>query len=134
MTTVFADTFYFLGILNRADEAHERCKRFAMQFRGRLLTTDYVIVELADGLSSPNHRVRAARFIHELRGSSTISVIPSSDSVLSKSLDLFASRTDKDWSLTDCTSFTIMRDHGLTAAATGDRHFEQAGYEALLLH
>ena len=31
-----------------------------------------------------------------------------------------------------CISFVAMRDHGLTEALTGDHHFQQAGFAALL--
>ena len=46
--------------------------------------------------------------------------------------DLFANRPDKDWSLTDCISFGVMTERGLTEALTADRHFEQAGFRAVL--
>lgn len=39
---------------------------------------------------------------------------------------------DKDWSLTDCIFFVVMRQLGLTDALTADRHFQQAGFKALL--
>ena len=45
---------------------------------------------------------------------------------------LYAERPDKDWSLTDCISFVVMRKMDITEALTGDRHFEQAGFTALL--
>ena len=45
---------------------------------------------------------------------------------------LYVARPDKDWSLTDCISFVVMRERGITEALTGDRHFEQAGFVALL--
>jgi len=45
---------------------------------------------------------------------------------------LYSNRGDKAWSQTDCASFCIMRDHGITQALTHDRHFEQAGFVALL--
>jgi hypothetical protein len=51
---------------------------------------------------------------------------------LQRGLDLFAGRSDKNWSLTDCISFVVMQDEGLTEALTGDSHFEQAGFKALL--
>jgi predicted nucleic acid-binding protein len=133
MSAVIADTFYFLGILNRADEAHQRCKEFASEFKGRLFTTDYVVVEVADGLASPNYRARTARFLQQIRIASSVTVVPASESLLLRCLELFASRTDKQWSLTDCISFVVMEDHGLTQAATGDLHFEQAGFRALLV-
>jgi len=51
----------------------------------------------------------------------------------SRGLALFGSRLDKDWSLTDCISFEVMSSYGITEALTGDHHFTQAGFRALLL-
>jgi uncharacterized protein len=45
---------------------------------------------------------------------------------------LYHSRPDKRWSLTDCISFTVMKEEGIAEALTGDHHFEQAGFHALL--
>jgi hypothetical protein len=52
--------------------------------------------------------------------------------MLQRGLDLFAKRPDKNWSVTDCISFVVMEDEGVAAALTGDNHFEQAGFRALL--
>ena len=49
-----------------------------------------------------------------------------------RALELYRQRSDKDWTLTDCGSFVVMRERRLTAALTADRHFEQAGFTALL--
>jgi predicted nucleic acid-binding protein len=46
--------------------------------------------------------------------------------------DLYRNRADKNWSLTDCISFVVMKRKGITEALTGDHHFEQAGFKALL--
>ena len=46
-------------------------------------------------------------------------------------LELYRSRLDKGYSLTDCISMRIMRREGLTEILTGDRHFEQEGFRAL---
>jgi hypothetical protein len=48
-------------------------------------------------------------------------------------MELCTSRRDKDWSLTDCISFVVMNAEGIGEALTADHHFEQAGFEALLL-
>jgi predicted nucleic acid-binding protein len=45
--------------------------------------------------------------------------------------DLFASRPDKNWSLTDCISFAVMSERGITEALTQDQHFVQAGFRAV---
>ena len=63
MSTVFADTYFFLGIINRADDAHARCQTFSWDYRGEILTTAYILVELADALASPPHRMAAAAYI-----------------------------------------------------------------------
>jgi predicted nucleic acid-binding protein len=49
-----------------------------------------------------------------------------------RGFDLYAARLDKQWSLTDCVSFEVMRDMRLTDALASDHHFEQAGFRALL--
>jgi predicted nucleic acid-binding protein len=46
---------------------------------------------------------------------------------------VYEKREDKEWGLTDCISFTVMSDHGLRDQVTGDRHFAQAGFRALML-
>jgi predicted nucleic acid-binding protein len=35
---------------------------------------------------------------------------------------------DKEWGLTDCISFVMMQERGLTTVLTVDKHFEQAGF------
>ena len=47
---------------------------------------------------------------------------------------LYRERADKEWPLTDCISFVVMQDHGLSEALTADHHFEQAGFKALLAY
>ena len=67
MRTVFADTFFFLALLNGADESHGRYAAFTREFRGEVVTSAYVLVEVADGLATPQHRVQTARFIRRCR-------------------------------------------------------------------
>jgi len=132
MSAVFADTFYFLGLLNRADQAHARCVSFSNSFRGEVVTTSSVLVEVADALAAPTHRVQAGRFIQSLRTKPRVRIIPALPSLLERGLRLYLERPDKDWSLTDCISFTVMMDERITEAATGDHHFNQAGFTTLL--
>jgi hypothetical protein len=64
--------------------------------------------------------------------SPAIRVVPASRPLLEEAIALYASRPDKDWPLTDCVSFVVMRDEGITQSLTGDQHFKQAGFTALL--
>jgi uncharacterized protein len=132
MSAVFADTYYFLGLLNRADESHARCVTFSREYRGELITTEYVLVEVADALVSPRHRLQAARFIQALENHPRVQIIWATQVLFERGLKLYAERVDKEWSLTDCISFTLMGDRDLRDVLTDDHHFEQAGFTELL--
>jgi predicted nucleic acid-binding protein len=45
---------------------------------------------------------------------------------------LYRERPDKEWALTDCVSFIVMEDRGISEALTTDEHFHQAGFQALM--
>jgi predicted nucleic acid-binding protein len=45
---------------------------------------------------------------------------------------LYRSRLDKEWGLTDCISFIVMEQRGITKALTTDLHFQQAGFAVLM--
>jgi predicted nucleic acid-binding protein len=59
-------------------------------------------------------------------------VVAVDTALLTQALELYEARSDKDWGLTDCISFVVMQQQALTDAVTGDRHFTQAGYLAIL--
>ena len=61
-----------------------------------------------------------------------VTIVSPSASLFDRGVELFAKRPDKCWSLTDCISFVVMEEQGIMHALTGDRHFEQAGFVALL--
>lgn len=67
-----------------------------------------------------------------LRSEPLITIAPLDMETFDAGVELYRARPDKDWSLTDCISFVVMRERGITEALTGDRHFEQAGFKALL--
>ena len=130
---VFADTYFYLALLSARDAAHDSAARWQRTTAVReVVTTSWVLLELADAMHLPREREVAARFIAAVRAAPRTRVVPASETLLWRGLDLYRSRSDKAWSLTDCLSFVVMADEGLTEALTGDRHFEQAGFRALL--
>jgi predicted nucleic acid-binding protein len=129
----FADTFYFLALLDRRDAHHRQVLDFATGFCGSLVTTRWVLVEAANALGCSPVRVMVARMLQRVEEDSGFRIIAGSDRLYERGLALFAARADKEWSLTDCISFVVMADEGLADALTGDRHFEQAGFKALLV-
>jgi hypothetical protein len=89
-------------------------------------------MEVADALAESESRPRVRDFILHLRGSPGCEVTPASRDLLDRGLDIYHQRADKQWTLTDCTSFVVMRERGLSEALTAEHHFEQAGFTALL--
>jgi uncharacterized protein len=123
---------YFVARLNRRDQHHEHVLKFSRDFRARILTTDWVLMEVADALAESESRSRVRDFILHLRQSTACEIVPASCELLDRALELYHQHADKKWTLTDCVSFVIMREQKVTNALTGDRHFEQAGFVALL--
>lgn len=132
MSEVFADTFYYLALVNRNDAAHERAVTTSESLGAVTVTTAWVLAELADAMASPSQRPAFLRLLEAIRSNPHCTVVPPSAALFDKGLRLYAERMDKYWSLTDCISFQVMRERGLTNALTGDHHFEQAGFTALL--
>jgi predicted nucleic acid-binding protein len=128
----FADTFYFLALLNEGDAAHADARRLAGDLGGRLVTTEWVVVEVADALAAPSQRPAFLALWDEIRDHPAIEIVAADRPLLLRGLDLYARRPDKSWSLTDGISFVVMAERGLTEALTGDHHFEQAGFRALM--
>ncbi|MCG3130840.1 MAG: hypothetical protein FLDDKLPJ_01613 [Phycisphaerae bacterium] len=132
MNATFLDTSYLLAIVNQEDELHARALAWKNRIRGRLLTTDFVLLEFVDALCRPALRHRAMDVVVVLRADADITILPLSTTLMDEGLSLFGAHHDKHWSLTDCISFHVMKREQITEALTADRHFEQAGFRALL--
>ncbi len=132
MKPVFADSVYFFALLNRRDRMHESALRFADQATNPLITTAWVLTEVADGLAGKTTRQGFVRLLEILESAPDVEVIPPSPDLFHLGVQRYIQRPDKDWSLTDCISFVVMEQRGLTEALTSDRHFEQAGFTTLL--
>jgi predicted nucleic acid-binding protein len=127
----FADTFYFLALLNPRDSAHAAAVSHSVG-PGGILTTEWVLTELADALACRPKRQGFLDLHQMLRSDAEAEIVPATAELFARGVDLFLARGDKDWSLTACISFVVMQDHGVNEALTGDHHFEQAGFVALL--
>ena len=132
MSVCFADSFYYLALLNRRDECHERAEALADSLEGGTVTTAWALTEVADALSHRAHRRHVVELVDALRADPDCEIVPPSTGLLERGWRLYVERRDKDWSLTDCISFVVMRDNGITEALTADHYFEQAGFTILL--
>lgn len=132
MKAVFADTFHFLALLNATDPAHERALRAHREPWSRIITTEAVLLELGDALSQPADHADFFALNEAIRRSPRFKLVPLDDRYFSQAIELRRERPDKAWSLTDCISFVVMAEQQIHEALTGDKHFEQAGFRALL--
>ena len=132
MTKVFADTSFCQALFSKRDSAHERARQWFGESRATIVTSDYILLELGSLMSRGRARSLFVDFVACLQSDPSTEVIPASPELLEAGLMLFAERPDKEWSLTDCTSFVLMRRSDVDDALTTDHHFEQAGFHSLL--
>lgn len=130
---LFLDASYVIAILNAKDQHHQKAisLRFRVRDAAEVWTTEAVLVEIGNGLSA-TYRVEAANFIRLCYLTSNIRVVNITTRLMTDAIDLYRSRQDKTWGLTDCISFVVMDANRISDALTADKHFEQAGFRALL--
>jgi hypothetical protein len=134
LNVVFADTFYWIALTNVQDLAHERVKAFTQYERpGLIVTTDEVLTEYLNYFASwgSHFRAKATQNVQNILANSAVRVVSQNPESFRVGFDLYRSRLDKGYSLTDCISMQTMRKQGITNALTNDAHFEQEGYIAV---
>ena len=132
MAVIFADTYYFIALLDSTDPSHARAVAWSRQKTISFVSTDYVLVELGDAFHRPGEREEYAIFYESLRADPKFRIVSGSPTLLGKGLNFFRRHRDKEWQLTDCISFVVMKEQGIREALTGDAHFGQAGFVPLL--
>lgn len=129
---LFIDTSYILALVNTRDEFHLQAKNVADQVDDKLITTEAVLTEVGNALAKPQWREIAVETLEDMRNDDDVEILSVDSELFSKALKFYSSRIDKEWGLTDCISFVVMKDRKLKDALTSDHHFEQAGFQALL--
>lgn len=135
MRTYFADTGYLIGLLLPKDELHETAVSTSASLgKFKIVTSELVLVELLNDFAGRGSHLRRAAVSlgDKLQNSDSVELVGATSDLVQESLRLYRERPDKDWSLTDCSSFVLMKELDLTEALTYDSHFEQAGFRAVL--
>jgi predicted nucleic acid-binding protein len=133
MSEVFADSFYYIALLNPNDQFHAIALEATRQLQRPIVTTLWILTEVGDALSAITVRKRTHDFLRHIQTDPNVTLIADPSPWYERGLRLFGSRADKNWSLTDCISFEVMTHRQMRDALTGDHHFVQAGFRALLL-
>ncbi|HEY3323198.1 MAG TPA: PIN domain-containing protein [Planctomycetota bacterium] len=129
---IFVDTGYLIAIATPTDNLHARAVGWSRSVKDTLLTTEYVLWECVNHFSCPVDRPKVHALLRSIRQSSQFEILDATAALSSEALQYHKAAADKFWSLTDCVSFIAMRERQITQALAHDRHFEQAGFEALL--
>lgn len=128
MRASFVDTFYLIALLSPSEDHHEHADRLVDELEADLVTTAWIVTEASSSMSRPPFRQKWINFYNEILKNKRFEVVPPSADLYTKGMTLYQNYKDKYWSLTDCISFVVMRERGITHALTADRHFEQAGF------
>ena len=132
MSAVFADTSALYAFLVREDENHERAKALLASLRTeatRLVSSSFVVQETA-ALLQPRIGVPAARRFQQ-------SVVPAlevewiGEALYQRGMAALLAAGKRDVSLTDWTSFEVMRERGIERALAFDDDFADQGFVLL---
>jgi uncharacterized protein len=136
LPVVFLDTSFVVALENVDDAHHQRAKELDRQLlnEGTLAILHWgILMEVGDGYARVGRRRKGSDLLDRFLNESRYRVYPLLESLLQSGLQLYFSRPDKDWGLTDCVTFALMQLEGVLDALTADIHFRQAGFRAMLL-
>jgi hypothetical protein len=132
---VFLDAAYAIALSVETDTFHEKALELAKEIEEQkiqLVTTRAVMLEIGNALSGQKFRKAAVALLDSLEADKNVTILSLKEELYDAAYQLFQSRMDKEWGLVDCVSMVAMMQLGVAEALTTDRHFEQAGFVALL--
>jgi uncharacterized protein len=134
MRQVFADTSYWIALVNPRDQIHAKAVSITKQLTSvKILTSEMVLTEVLNSFSDAGPlRHAVGGMVQRLRTTRDVIIVPQTSEQFGSALRRYKQAADKSWSLTDCASFQVMEAEQIQAALTHDQHFTQAGFETLL--
>jgi predicted nucleic acid-binding protein len=132
---VFVDSSGLYALADRRDSHHRRaqdCVKRLLKSGRRFVLTDYIIDESCTLAKIRAGGEAALRLLQIVEGSQAFRVRWIGSEYFDAATTFFRQHLDHDYSFTDCASFVVMQDMGLSDALTTDRHFTEAGFRALL--
>ena len=135
MKRIFVDTNHFIALLYSRDQWHEKAaKAESANAERSLITTEEVLTEVLNFFCEQGRfaRIKVTAFVHAVLVDVRTEVIYRSETNFLEALDLYESRPDKGYSLTDCISMNVCKSLGVDEVLTNDDHFRQEGFSILL--
>ena len=131
MAAAFLDTSYLLALEIANDQNHRAAIRHWQQITKSLpplVTTSFILDEVVTYFNSRGYHAKAVQVGNNLLTSPSVQFVHVDTALLFEGWSYFQQHEDKNYSLTDCISFVVMRRLNLSTALTFDKHFEQAGF------
>ena len=135
MKLVFADTVYWVALINPQDEWRNQARAAtAVLSDAVIITTDSILIEVLNFFAEHGDeaRRRAVVIVEQLLTNPDIEVVPQTRDNFLAGFTFYKSRADKGYSLTDCISMITMRERNIVEVLTHDHHFVQEGFTVLL--
>jgi len=133
--TYFIDTSYFIALASKLDQYHDKAVKLAKQILSKnikLITSEFILLEVGNSFSKMHLKQKGINIIKSVYDDENIELITLSNQFYESGLKIFFRENDKNWSLTDCISFSIMHEKEINDSLTSDIHFIQAGFNKLL--
>lgn len=133
MSRVFLDTSYLLALELAKDQNHPAAKQHwedIIQSPPSFVTTSYVFDEVVTYFNSRGHHAKAVQVGNNLLVSASVELVHVDEALFYEGWQYFQQHQDKDYSLTDCISFIVMKRLSASTAFTFDRDFVQAGFDS----
>ena len=113
MNKVFLDAAYAIALSSVSDKYHQKAEKLAKQIQTddiKLVTTRAVMLEIGNALAKVRYRAAAIELLDSIEEDPNIEIIPLSEELYERAIALYRQRQDKEWGITDCISFTVMKE------------------------
>lgn len=137
MSRLFADAAYYIALANPKDQWHKAAVDVAKTAAATsFVTSEDVLVECLNFYSESGEYMRrtVASLIRSVLIDANVEIVGRSETSFLEALELYETRLDKGYSLTDCISMNFCRELGITDVITADKHFVQEGFRIILRH
>ena len=117
----------------RHENAHAASRELSTGGPYRVITSEMVFTEFFVYASGKGREARgmAVAVLRDTRRDPNVTIHIQTGDLFESALLKYKQANDKKWSLTDCASFVLMEEYGITEAFANDKHFAQDGFKTL---
>ena len=126
---IFVDTGALYALVVPQDSNNTMAKEWFDENNFPLIMSDYIFDELFTLLTTRKNKGYSIAVHEELSaGRIPIDIYKIDSNDFARARVIFNSFRDKNWSFTDCVSYVVMKQLGISFAFTFDSHFDQFGF------